>query len=195
MAGARCILFFISKNSLASDHCNRDDRVLITLASAYGHAGDADAAGRVMATLAALQTRRQEERSAGSAEIVLGIDVHLDGRYTLASVDMWPFKHTNDREKMREGLRLGGVPNMAPLDNPIPQVVEGATTVSREKARELFERGVQVVDVRGWIDRNIGYIPNSASLNLKNPTDFNKANLNALVDPDQEVLFHCEGMR
>ena len=82
---------------------------------------------------------------------------------------------------------------MDPEDNPIPPEVEGVTTVSREEAYRLYERGVAVVDVRGLIDRNIGYIPGSIDLNLK--TTLARDNLLAAVDPDQEVLFHCEGMR
>ena len=82
---------------------------------------------------------------------------------------------------------------MGPKDNQIPLEVEGATTVSIDRARQLHEHGTTVVDVRGLSDRNIGFIPGSAFLNLQ--TSLSEAALRAVVDPDQDVLFHCEGMR
>ena len=48
----------------------------------------------------------------------------------------------------------------------------------------------------GLIDREVapvGFIPGSDFLNLQ--TSLSEAALHALVDPDQEILFHCEGMR
>ena len=82
---------------------------------------------------------------------------------------------------------------MGPEDNLIPLEVEGATTVSISEARQLFDQGVKIVDVRGLSDRNIGFIPGSSFLNLQ--TMLSDAALRAVVEPEQEVLFHCEGMR
>jgi hypothetical protein len=138
---------------------------------------------------------REDERAEGDPDILMGIDAQLDGRYTLANVDIWPFRYVRDRERLREGLRLGGLPAMGPEDNPIPLTMDGATTVSRDEARELFERGIALIDVRAMSDRNIGYLPGSSALNLMDDNAFNRANLAKIVDPDQEVLFHCEGMR
>ncbi|MCZ6887939.1 MAG: TIR domain-containing protein [Gammaproteobacteria bacterium] len=107
--------------------------------------------------------------------------------------DLWPFRHVADRERLRDGLRLGGLPAMGPKDNQIPLEVEGATTVSIDRARQLHENGITVVDVRGLSDRNIGFIPGSTFLNLQ--TSLSEAALRAVADPDQDVLFHCEGMR
>ena len=149
---------------------------------------------RTIASLNALQARRTDARSRSApGDILEGIDIQLDGRYTLTEVDLWPFQAIADRERLREGLRLGGLPAMGPEDNQIPFEVAGATTVSTEEARSLWERGVAVVDVRGLSDRNIGFIPESTFLNLQ--TTLSDSTLRAAVDPDVEVLFHCEGMR
>jgi len=171
-----------------------DDRILIVLAAAYGFVNRFDDSQATIASFDALQNRREDAWSRGApGDLVAGIHGHLPGRYTLTQVDLWPFRYVADRERLREGLRLGGLPPMGPQDNQIPLTVDGATTVSIEEARELFERGVAIVDVRGLSDRNIGYIPGSTFLNLQ--TQFSEAALRRVVDPDQEVLFHCEGMR
>jgi len=179
---------------LAMELTPGDDRVLIVLAASYGYLRRRTQAQRIIGALDELQSRRQDVRSRSApGDVQVGIDVHLEGRYTLTEVDLWPFKHVADRERLREGLRLAGLPAMGPKDNQIPLEVEGATTVSVEEARRLYEHGVAVVDVRGLSDRNIGFIPGSTFLNLQ--TLLSEAALRAKVDPDQEVLFHCEGMR
>jgi TolB-like protein len=171
-----------------------DDRVLIVLAAAYGYLGLTREAHATIAMLDALQSRRRDERTRSApGDIQVGIDVQLEGRYTLTEVDLWPFRLVADRERLREGLRLGGLPAMGPEDNQIPLEVEGASTVSVAEARTLIDRGVAVVDVRGLSDRNIGFIPESTFLNLQ--TMLSEAALREVVDPEQEVLFHCEGMR
>lgn len=171
-----------------------DDRVLIVLAAAYGHLGRTVKARRIVAELDELQSIRRDERARSApGDILVGVDVHLEGRYTLTEVDLWPFQQSADRERLRDGLRLAGLSAMGPKDNQIPLEVEGATTVSIEEARRLHEQGVAVIDVRGLSDRNIGFIPGSVFLNLQ--TSLSEAALRALVDPDQKVLFHCEGMR
>ena len=141
-----------------------------------------------------LHARRRDARSrTAPGDIQAAIDVQLEGRYTLTEVDLWPFKETADRERLRNGLRLAGLPPMGPQDNKIPSTVTGATTVDSAEAHQIFERGIAFIDVRALSDRNIGYIPGSAFLTLQ--TFLSEAALREVVDPDREVLFHCEGMR
>ncbi|MEM7101141.1 MAG: hypothetical protein AAF541_22965 [Pseudomonadota bacterium] len=171
-----------------------DDRILIVLASVEGYLGNFDNAQTILARLDALQDARSRERATQApGDIIVGVDVQLEGRYTLTEVDLWPFKQTRDREHLREGLTLAGLQDMGPEDNAIPVSIEGAQTVSVDEAFSLYEKGVTFVDVRGLSDRNIGYIPNSLFLNLQ--TMLSKRALANAATPDQKVLFHCEGMR
>ena len=171
-----------------------DDRVLIVLAASYGHLRLTREARTTIGMLDTLQSRRRDERTRSApGDIQMGIDVQLEGRYTLTEVDLWPFRLVADRERLREGLRLGGLPATGAEDNQIPLEVEGTTTVSVGEAKTLIDRGVKVVDVRGLSDRNIGFIPESTFLNLQ--TMLSESALRKAVDPEQDVLFHCEGMR
>ena len=179
--------------TLAQQLNNADDRILIVLAATQGHLGMVEAK-QTINRLNALQTARTDARAnEAPGDILVGIDVQLEGRYTLTEVDLWPFKNVADREHLRKGLAKAGLPESGSEDNAIPQSIEGAQTVSVAQAKALFDEGISFVDVRGLSDRNIGFIPGSIFLNLQ--TDLSRSALLARVSPDAPVLFHCEGMR
>ena len=81
----------------------------------------------------------------------------------------------------------GGDENASPLE------VAGATTVDAPTAKDLFERGVPFVDVRGEGTWANGHIPRAVHLDLKG--DFTEAALAQVVGRDQEVVIYCMGPR
>lgn len=171
-----------------------DDRILIVLAAAYGHLARTDDAIPVVARLNALRRGREEDRSRSApGNVLVGIDTFLAGPYTLKDVDLWPFQYTADRERLRDGLRLAGLPEHGPASAESPLTVAGATTVSVEEAKSLFDRGVAIVDVRAVADHSIGHISGSYFLELQNV--FSEQTLLAVVSRDGPVLMHCEGIR
>lgn len=72
-----------------------------------------------------------------------------------------------------------------------PLRVEGATRVDPTEAKALFDRGAVFVDVRKGIDWEAGRIPHAVHLELADR--FNEAALNAIVAPDEPVVFYCNG--
>ncbi len=169
-----------------------DERPLIVLTSAYGHLGRTDEARATVEKLNELRSAREERRKrAPEGDVRVGIDVFLLGPYTLVDVNMWPFKEVADRERLREGLRLAGVPKTGPETAESPIEVDGATTVDVAEAKALYDRSVLFVDVRSLVDWNIGHIPEAAHLELQKV--FSEAALLKLVAKDGEVVIHCEG--
>ena len=121
------------------------------------------------------------------------MDTMLAGPYTLHDVDLWPYKERIDRERVRQGLRLAGLPASGPAHAESPLEVAGATTVDVAEAKALFDRGVTIVDVRAIADWGIGHIPGAAFLELKEV--FSEAALLEVVDRNQEFVVHCEGAK
>ena len=169
-----------------------DDRALIVLASALGHAGRLGAANATIDTLNKLRSAKEQRRSkTPERNVEVGIDTFVAGPYTLQDVDLWPFKERGDRERLREGLRKAGLSATGPAAAESPLEVPGATTVDAAKAKALHGRGVPIVDVRPVADWNIGHIPGAAHLELKEV--FSEAALMRVVGKGGEVVIHCEG--
>lgn len=72
-----------------------------------------------------------------------------------------------------------------------PTVIDGATTVSHEEAKELFEAGVVFVDVRKNSDWDAGRIPGAYHLELK--TVFNEEKLAEIIAKNDKVVIYCNG--
>jgi len=72
-----------------------------------------------------------------------------------------------------------------------PTEVEGATTIDVATAKDLFDRGVPFVDVRGssYYD---GQIPRAVHLNWGD-NEFTEAKLGEVASKDQEVVIFCDG--
>jgi rhodanese-related sulfurtransferase len=162
------------------------------LIAAYGHLGrqeDAKTAISALNDLRAKRGKRLEEARAKGLEI--GIDVFLDGPYTLKDIDLWPFKKRADRERLRAGLKKAGVPASAKGVGESPIEVAGVTTVDAAAAKALFDRGIPFVDVRTLTRWDLGRIPGGVLLDLK--IDFDDAGLAEIAGKDQEVVIYCEG--
>jgi TolB-like protein/rhodanese-related sulfurtransferase len=169
-----------------------DDIGLILLAAAYGNLGREADAKSAIAALDDLRAKRKIHLEGLRAKgIEIGIDVFLPGPYTLEDVDQWPFKERADRERLRAGLKLAGVPATAKGPAESPTEVAGAITVDPAAAKALFDRGVPFVDVRTQARWDLGRVPGSVLLDLK--TDFNEANLLEVAGQDEEVVIYCEG--
>ena len=70
-----------------------------------------------------------------------------------------------------------------------PEQVTGATTVSTEEAKKLFDRGAIFLDVRSNRDWEAGRIPGSKHLELKKV--FNQETLATIASPEQELVIYC----
>ncbi len=168
-----------------------DDRSLIVLAAAYGHLRKVPEAKAAIENANKLRSARQS--ALPNTRLELGADVFLVGPYTLKDVDFWPFKERADRERLREGLRLAGMPESGTGKQVSPLEVAGATTVDPAAAKALHDRGVTFVDVRGEDLWKNGHIPGAVNLDWKKT--FNEAALSKIVAKDQEVVIYCMGPR
>lgn len=177
---------------LAVDRNADDDTALILLIAALGHEGEAREALRLRETLDGLRQRRQEAIEAlGPSRLKAGIDGYLQGPYALNDVDLWPFRLSTDRERLRTGLAKAGIPASAGDEAESPVTVEGAITVDAGQAKALFDRHAAFIDVRTVARWNLGHIPDATLLDLE--TDFTRANLRARVGEDEDVIIYCEG--
>jgi rhodanese-related sulfurtransferase len=139
--------------------------------------------------LRSVAQRRAEE----SESVRAGIDALLGGPYTLNDANLWYFKKSEDRERLRDGLKLAGVPEAGENEKVSLLEVPGAITVDVELAKALFDRGVTFIDVlpdNSWRD---GHIPGAIHLDFKDA--FTEASLSAVVDRGQEVVIYCLGPR
>jgi rhodanese-related sulfurtransferase len=78
-------------------------------------------------------------------------------------------------------------------DGPSPLAVDGAETISVERAHQLFLDGVPFVDVRNVRLYARRHIPNARHLELK--SDFTLNNLAELVARDAPVVIYCSGVK
>lgn len=118
--------------------------------------------------------------------------------YTVAHLEGWAFKEAKDRARIQEGLRKAGMPegvktglNLALPQDVAPADVAGASTIDVERAKELFERGVKLVDVRDRADWNDGHVPGAIHLYIFH--DFTEEELSVIVTKDEEVIVSGEG--
>jgi TolB-like protein/class 3 adenylate cyclase/rhodanese-related sulfurtransferase len=169
-----------------------DERSLIVVAATYGHLGRLPEAK--MAIDKANGLRRETRERLKEAGLEIGVDVFLAGPYSQKDVDLWPFQEEVDRVRLREGLRLAGLPKSGEAKNVSPLEVPGTTTVDPAAAKALFDRGVAFVDVRPggrWRD---GHIPGAINISIKDD-EFTEAALSQVVAKDQEVVIYCMGPR
>ena len=73
-----------------------------------------------------------------------------------------------------------------------PTEVEGATTIDVATAKDLFDRSVPFIDVRGRRHYIPGHIPGAVRLRLGSGA-FNESALAEVVNKDQEVVIYCNG--
>ena len=120
---------------------------------------------------------------------------------TLQGVDVLSLKEHKDAERLREGLRIAGVPlGREPVSKATKLIsktkegnfeVEGATTIEVDIAKSLIKRGVVLIDVRPDSFWNNGHIPGAK--HIKDNEVFSKAWLSRLAREDQEIILYCEG--
>ncbi len=72
-----------------------------------------------------------------------------------------------------------------------PTSVGGATTVSTEEAKKMFDAGVAFIDVRKISDWDAGRIPGAYHIELKKV--FSAEELEKVVSKNQEVVIYCNG--
>lgn len=73
-----------------------------------------------------------------------------------------------------------------------PEKVPGATTISTEEAKELFDKGVTFIDVRSNRDWEAGRIPGSIHIELKKV--YSLDTLSEVVGRDQPVVIYCNSV-
>ena len=168
-----------------------DDSSLIVLAAVYGHLGRLEDAKSAVGK--ANELRENMQKRVAGPDLQAGIDMLLAGPYTLKDIDLWPFQDQRDRDRLREGLRLAGVPEAGASAQHSPLDIAGATTVDAAAAKALFDRGVLFIDVRGEDSWKNGHIPKAVHLPLK--TKFNESNLSAIAQTDREAVMYCMGPR
>jgi rhodanese-related sulfurtransferase len=121
---------------------------------------------------------------------VEGVDFLMFGRATLEGVDLWTFKVAEDRERLREGLRLAGLPETGEDTEVSPLFIPGATSIDVVEAKQLYDRGVMFVDTRPGVDWNTGHVAGAVLLELEEM--FTEEALSELVDRDAEVVIYCQ---
>jgi rhodanese-related sulfurtransferase len=72
-----------------------------------------------------------------------------------------------------------------------PPRIEGATTITRAEAKDMFEKGVPFIDVRKDSDWEAGRIPGANHLELKKV--LSEDSLSDVIDKNDEVVFYCNG--
>jgi rhodanese-related sulfurtransferase len=73
-----------------------------------------------------------------------------------------------------------------------PETIAGATTISTEEAKKLFDQGITFIDVRSSRDWEAGRIPGAIHIELKKK--FNPDSLGAVVVKDQPVVIYCNSI-
>jgi len=167
-------------------------RALIVLAAAYGKLGRIEEA---QLTLEAQNLTRKTRGAQRPESVVLrgGVDSALLGSLALEDLDNWFFHESDDRDRLREGLRAAGVPEAGNPSEVSPLSVAGAISIDATEAKQLFDDGVVFVDVRDISSRDYGYIPDSVFLDLE--LSFTEEALSALIKRDEPVVIYCAGHR
>ncbi len=78
-------------------------------------------------------------------------------------------------------------------DEISPMSVKGATTVTTEQAKKLFDDGALFLDVRKDKDWNAGRVSDALQLNIK--TNFSEESLSAEMGKGDPVVIYCNGER
>lgn len=74
-----------------------------------------------------------------------------------------------------------------------PDTIEGATKVSAEEAKKLFDDGVLFVDARSDKDWAAGRVPDALHLDVKR--DFTEAALLEEITKNDPVVMYCNGLK
>jgi adenylate cyclase len=167
-----------------------DDRSLIVLAAAHGYLGDGELGYELVERADRIRAERQKRHLAPGWRP--GVDYLLAGPYSIQDIDWWTFKDTAERNRLKDGLRLAGVPEQGEGEVS-PLEVVGATTVDPDEAKALHDRGVPFVDVRPLGMWQVGHIPGSVQLDFV--STFNEESLLAVAGKDSEVVIYCGGPR
>ena len=162
-----------------------DGRSLVVLAAALGQLGRTD---KAILAIDALNRLGDDHH-----EIQEGVKVLLFGPYTLEDVDLWTFNVADDRERLREGLRLAGVPETGEDTEVSPSFIPGATSIDVVEARQLYDRGVMFIDTRPEFDWNTGHVAGAVLLELEKM--FTEEALSELIDRAEEAVIYCQGSR
>ena len=169
-----------------------DDRALILLAAAYGQLGRVEEAQFA----AEAQNQVRERRSAQRPDkdgLQQGIESFLLGPYALEDVDLWLFQESSDRERLRDGLRVAGLPEFGESSDVSPLFVTGANTIDVVEAKQQYDRGVLFIDVRDITDWRIGRIKGARSMDSE--VKFTEEALSAVINRDEAVVIYCHGSR
>jgi rhodanese-related sulfurtransferase len=169
-----------------------DDRSLIVLAAAYGKLGRIEEAQFAMEAQNLVRETRASQRP-DSDVLQEGISSFLLGPYALEDVDLWLFKESIDRERLREGLRVAGVPEAGEGTEVSPLFVPGASSIDVFEAKQLFDRGVVFIDSRDVVDWGIGHIQGAISLDWD--SRFTVEALSDVINRDEPVVIYCHGPR
>ena len=84
------------------------------------------------------------------------------------------------------------VPSSAWASAVSPTSIDGATTVTAEEAKKLFDSEVLFVDVRKDSDWDAGRIPGAVHLDNKKGV-FSEDSLSAEIGKDEKVVIYCNG--
>ena len=74
-----------------------------------------------------------------------------------------------------------------------PETVEGATTVTVEQAKELFDQGAPFIDVRSLRLYSRRHVSGAHHLDLKSA--FNQEALEKVAKKDKPVVIYCSGVK
>jgi len=161
----------------------QDDRAYVFLIAAYGHLGLEEEANSAILNTNIIRART-------------GWD-----DLTLNSIDSW--KWAGDREKLREGMAKAGVKLNYDWYALVKRTgdtidVEGATRVDVEKAKQLYDRGAQFIDVfRAHV---IEHVPGAHKLiwsrrshSIAVPRDFSERRLLEIANKTQETVIYSSG--
>jgi rhodanese-related sulfurtransferase len=162
-----------------------DGRSLVVLAAALGQLGRKD---KALLTIDALDRLGDEHH-----EIQEGVDVLLFGPYTLEDVDLWTFNVADDRERLREGLRLAGLPESGEDTEVSASFIPGATSIDVVEARQLYDRGVTFIDTRPEGDWNTGHVAGAVLLELEKM--FTEEAFSKQIGRAEEAVIYCQGSR
>ena len=170
---------------------NPDNEVaLLLLAASYGHLGEPDIA--LDKVKEANELRNERQNGLIEAGLEPGVEFLLSGPFTLEDVNLWPFKLTEDRERLRQGLRLAGVSEQSE-SKVSPLIIAGAKTIDAMEAKKLHSQGKRFIDVRGIDSWKNGHIPGAVNIPLKDT--FSEATLARVVSKQEPFVVYCMGPR
>ena len=91
-------------------------------------------------------------------------------------------------------LVVGAAPAVAKnTDYRSPEHVAGATTVTLDEAKALYDQGVIFIDVRSPRLHNRRHITGTRHLDLKHV--YNEATLAAVAGRDEPIVIYCSGVK